>query len=262
MATADGYVLPKPGVPKTLGILSVIFSVILILVGLCGLAGTVLGPTFMQFADTAVKQQQQKVEADTKAQAAALDGREKAAKTDEEKSAIKAERDSLAASPKPPQVDMKAMTGMLTDPTYLAFTYVFYLTGLILQVLLLVAGIGLIRLTPWGRSLGVTWAGLQIAQVVILAVISFVYVQPKVRALSADVLAKMEADQKAGAPANPGMVGAQFAKSIESMAAPLAVLQVVLFCTYPTIMLILLNTAGARAACLPAKPGNPGLAEI
>ncbi len=33
--TQTGYVLPKPGIPKTLGILNVIFSIILILLGLC-----------------------------------------------------------------------------------------------------------------------------------------------------------------------------------------------------------------------------------
>ena len=32
MSNADGYVLPKPGVPKTLGILNVIFGVLVVLV--------------------------------------------------------------------------------------------------------------------------------------------------------------------------------------------------------------------------------------
>ena len=168
----------------------------------------------------------------------------------------------MGTQPKTPPVDMKAVTGMLSDPTIMGFPYRTYLTGLILSITLLIAGIGLIRLTAWGRTLGIYWAALQIAQVVLLAVVSFVYVQPKARAAQADMLAKIEANQKAaGAPAG-GMPGAQMMKGMEAMAGPIAVLQVALGCTYPTIMLVLLSTAGARAACLPAKPRDAGLAEI
>jgi len=257
MATADGYVLPKPGVPKTLGILSVIFSVILILIGVCGLGGMLLAPALTQFADTAIKEGQRKVEADKKAQTTALDDREKVAKTDEEKASIKAERDSLAAQPKVTMVDMKAMTGMLSDPTIMGFTYATYLSGLILHITLLVAGIGLIRLTPWGRTLGVYWAGLQIVQIVILSAVSFLYVQPKTQAAQVKMLAQAEADEKAGGAPNPGMAGVRMAQAMGGMAGPLAIGQVVVGSIFPAIMLILLNGAGAKAACRAVKPQGP-----
>ena len=40
------------------------------------------------------------------------------------------------------------------------------------------SGIGLIRLTSWGRSLTLWWAGLQVAQLLILSVINFALIYP------------------------------------------------------------------------------------
>ncbi len=44
------------------------------------------------------------------------------------------------------------------------------------------------------------------------------------------------------------------AKGMAGMAVPLAVVQSLSGMIYPVIVLILLNTAGARAACVPKKP--------
>jgi len=261
MATADGYVLPKPGIPKTLGILSVIFAVILILFGICGLAFTVLFPTIAQVGDTMVKEGQKKIEADQKARAAALDERDKAAKTDEEKASIKAERDALGGIPSPPKIDMASSNEMLTNPTFLGFTYLNSLTGLILQVVLLIAGVGLIRLTPWGRSLGIYWAGLQIAQLVILTAVSYFYVQPTLKPINDKNLAKAEAEEKAGGAPNPAMAGMKVAKMMEGLQGVFAIGYIVVGSIFPTIMLILLNNPGARAACRAAKPPDAGPAE-
>ena len=119
MANADGYVLPKPGIPKTLGILNVIFGVLLVLYGLCMVGGLVAAPAMLQIAEKTVKEAQAKVEAQQKAQLKALDDREKAAKTEEEKKAIQQEK-ADASSPTAPiaqPMDMSAATGVLKDPT-------------------------------------------------------------------------------------------------------------------------------------------------
>ena len=98
MANADGYVLPKPGVPKTLGILNVIFGVLLVLYGLCrvGMPGRGTGPG--GFAEKTARRPRPRSRPSRRSEFKVLDDREKAAKTDEEKKAIEQEQ----ATARPP----------------------------------------------------------------------------------------------------------------------------------------------------------------
>ena len=254
MSTADGYVLPKPGIPKTLGILNVIFSVLLILAGLCTIGSLAAAPALMQFAEKTVKDAQAKAETREKADQKAFDDREAAAKTDEEKQAVQKERaDAKATQPRINPMDMSAATDVLKNPTIMAYTYGGLVSGLILHIALLVSGIGLIRLTSWGRSLAVWWAGLQIVQIAILLVVNIALVLPINKATTDKQIEKLEAAAKAQG-AGPAEANAlQLAKTMTSLATPMAVGSSLFFMIYPVIVLILLNTAGARAACQPRK---------
>ena len=49
MDSADDVVLPKPAIPKTLGILNVIFAVILILLGMCVGGMAIVAPQIQKF---------------------------------------------------------------------------------------------------------------------------------------------------------------------------------------------------------------------
>ena len=257
MANADGYVLPKPGIPKTLGILNVIFGVLLVLVGICTIGSLVAAPAMMQFAEKTVKEAQSKVEAQQKAEDKAFEEREAAAKTDEEKQAIEKERaDAKAARPQLNQMDLSAATDVLKNPTVMAYTYGGLVTGLILQVVLLISGIGLIRLRPWGRTLALWWAGLQIVQVAILMVANLAVVLPISRASTEKQIEKLEANAKAPG-AGPAQASAlQMTKAMAPLQVPMAVGTSLGGMIYPVIVLILLNTNGARAACLPRKIEN------
>ena len=255
MSNVDGYVLPKPGIPKTLGILNVIFGVLLILVGFCTIGGLVAAPALLQFAEKTAKEVQAKVEVQRKAEEKAIEDREAAAKTDEEKKAIEKELADLKASPPASNpVDVSAATDILKDPTIMAYTYAGLVTGLILHILLLISGIGLIRLTSWGRSMALWWGGLMIVQVALLMVANLAVVLPITRLANEKQIEKLEADAKAQG-AGPAQASAlQLAKAMGSMQAVLAVGQSLSGMIYPVILLILLNTAGARAACQVAKP--------
>jgi hypothetical protein len=252
--STDGKVLPKPGIPKTLGILNVIFGVLLVLLGICGLGSLLAAPALFDVMEKTVKEQQSKVEEKGKADIKAIDDRLAEAKTDEEKKAIEAERSAaVAAQPKTVQVDLSAATDVFKDKTIMGVNYAGAITGLILHVVLLISGIGLIRLTPWGRSLGLAWAVLQILQVVLLLGATLVYVLPANKVNTDKQIAKLEAQVKAGG-AGPAEANAlQMTKTMASMAAPLAVGQSLSGLIYPIILLILLSTKGARAACLPKR---------
>jgi hypothetical protein len=257
MANAEGYVLPKPGIPKTLGILNVIFGVLLVLYGFCTLGTLVAAPALVGFAEKTVKDVQTKVEAKQKADLKAFEDREKAATTEEEKKAIQQEREAFVAnSPPVVQMDMSAATDALKDPVVMGYSYINLGTGVILSLLLLISGIGLIRLAPWGRTTAIAWAGLQILQLVVLTTASILYIQPVQLQNQQKMLAKMEADVKAGKAA-PGV--AESLKMSQAMASNgvttvIALGTAVVGSIYPVVVLLLLNTAGARAALLGPKP--------
>ncbi len=254
MASADGLTLPKPAIPKTLGILNVIFGVLLILFGLCIGTITLLAPAIQQFGQKALDQQKVQAEAQKASDLKVLDDRARAATTDEEKATIAKERDAVANRPLPTMPDMQTGTEILKDPRVMGFTVAQVVTGLLLHILLLIAGIGLIRLTPWGRSLALWWAGLQIVQLLILGVVSFMVILPISKVSTEATLAKLREDAaKPNPPPNAAMT-LQMTETISKFAPVLAVAQSLAGMTYPVICLILLSTAGAKAACLRRPP--------
>ncbi len=257
MATADGFVLPKPAIPKTLGILNIIFGVLLVLAGLCVGAFTLLIPTIQQITQKAMDDAKTRTEAQKAADLKILDDRAQAATTDEEKATIAQERAEVTNRVVPATPNLFGSTDILKDPRAAAFTVTQVLTGLILHITLLVAGIGLVRLTPWGRTLGVWWAGLQIVQLLILGVINFVVILPITQQYTDANLADLK-KQMAAANAPPTLgVTIQTAEMTSKLTPVIAVAQTVAGLTYPVICLILLSTAGAKAACLARPPAQP-----
>ena len=257
MATVDGYALPKPGVPKTLGILNVIFAVLLILGGLCIAGSTVLAPALVQIAQKAQDDVKAKAEAQKVGELKILDDREKAATTDEEKATIAKERDVVVTfkSPEPP--DVTASLEILKDPRVKGFTVAQIVSGLILHVMLLVAGIGLIRLTPWGRTLGVWWAGLQILQLVVLAALSYSLIQPIQRPITERQIAELKQQAEGPNPPPNSVMTLQFTETMAKLTPVTTAAYFVAGMVYPIICLILLQTPGARAACDPRSPSTP-----
>ena len=259
MSKADGYVLPKPGIPKTLGILSTIFAVLMVLYGLCMTGYMAALPAIMQASTQVLKKAQEQTENIQKAEVKAIDDQEAAATTDEQKAALKQQRDAIDARPKVTAPDFKAVTDMVSNPTILTNTYITLGTGLILSIVLLVTGIGLIRLTPWGRTLGMWWAGFQIVQILILLVINLIFVLPVSQAAQKKMMDQMMVNANAqGGANNAAQPGMQMAQAMSGVAGAMVVVYAIIGCVYPIIVLVLLNTAGAKAACLPKQ--DPELA--
>ena len=96
-------------------------------------------------------------------------------------------------------------------------------------------------------------AGLQIVRLAILTAVSIIVVQPAKIDQTQKMLEKMQANAKApGAP--PGAAaGAQVGQAMAGMGTAFAVGYLVFGSIYPVVSLILLNTTGARAACLTKK---------
>ena len=259
MTIDDGYVLPKPAIPKTLGILNIIFGVLFSLLGICGLGALVAAPALVQFADKTVKDAQVQIESKNKASEKVYDDRIAAAKDDEEKKGIEKEKaDFIASRPQLAQPDMSAATDVLNNPKIMAFSLGGGLSGLVLQIMLLISGIGLIRLTPWGRSLAVWWAGIQIVQVLILLAINLAMILPMSQAGNEKQIARMEEIVKTKGANSPEAAALPMTKFMGSFQTGIAVGTSLLGIIYPVIVLALLKTPGARAACFRPKPEVSG----
>lgn len=255
MSAADGIVLPKPQIPKTLGILNIIFGVLLVLLGSCTIGMTLIAPSLQQYSNQFKAQIKQQAEARRQARLQTLEEEEKAATTEAEKASLKAQRDALAASPVPvaPTADLQGFD-QFKDPTIRNFTVIQQGTGILWDIALIVAGIGLVRLKEWGRSLGAWLAGIQIVRIVLLTLASLVVVAPVQKKFADKQVEAMEAKVKAGN-ASPAEASAVQMTRIMSQLAPVFTLAYALFgMIYPAISLWLLNMAGTRAAVLPRKP--------
>jgi hypothetical protein len=258
MSIAEGYVLPKPGIPKTFGILNIIFGVVLMLAGFCLSGFTMVMPMALEMAEKEQKTQQAKADADYKAKLKEIDDRLTAAKTDDEKKTIQVEKDTAVASPPPTPPDISAITGMYKNPTIMGFTLGFYGSGAIMNLFLLISGIGLVRLKPWGRSMAVGLASIQILRIVGLLAVYLVVVQPVYIVEFNKMMTAFANDpQLKNAPGNVGQ-SLEMAKAMTSMGGIFAVGGAIVAMIYPILTIILLSTKGAKAACQSAKPtGNP-----
>jgi len=258
MSTAEGYVLPKPDVPKTLGILNIIFGILLVVMGLFSLVVSVFLPMFLQGVESVAKEAQAKQEIQAKEQEKVekkiYEDKLAAAKTDDEKKAIEQEKVSAPPRPVVPQVDLSFATDVFKDPRIMIVNNLGIVSGLILHIVLLISGIGLIRLAPWGRSMALWFAVLQIFQIILLTIGTIIYVVPANQANMEKMFAKMEAQAKTQGGPNPVGATNQMTKVMGAMAVPMAVAQAMTGMIYPVVLLIMLNTAGARAACLAKKP--------
>jgi hypothetical protein len=262
MSSAEDYVLPKPGIPKTLGILNIIFGVILVLVGLCVVGFTLMVPMGLKMAEVAQKQLQAKEADQRKVQQKNLDDQIAAASTDEEKKLIEALKAKLTSAPTVEPPDMSAVTDMYKNPTIMGFNIVLYGTGVVMSLILLIAGIGLIRLKPWGRTLALWLAGIQIVRLALLTATSIIVVQPESLKVTNTMLNNLDKQMKAqakGQAAPPNMAQSlEMQKAMAAMGSIFAVGYFVCGSIYPIVTLILLNTAGARAACQARKsPDTP-----
>ena len=241
-------VLPDSGTAKTIGVLNMVFGVCLILcVGCYG--ASILMQSLMA---PAMAVQQEQIQMATKAardqQILQIIQEERAAKGEEEKARLRAQRKTLEGQVEPKMPDFSHMYG-LDNPLVQGYYLTDVVTGFVLNVALLVSGIGLINLKEWGRRLALWVAGLKIARLVALYGFYLVVIVPIVLERMTKGFQELDrAAQQGAAGARPPVAfGATFGTVMAAGAAMMVVLGVI----YPIIVLILLSRRGVKAACAP-----------
>ena len=208
-------------------------------------------------AEETVKDAQAKTQAQLDARLKELDEQQKAAKTEEEKKTIQQQKVPRSPHPKFKQMDFGPIDNMMKNPTIKIHAGL-YGSAAILSLILLISGIGLIRLTPWGRSMAVAWAVMQIVQLVSL---------PADRRLSS-VPSRWWKRRRCSPrwrptsrPARPPRAGRGH-PDLESDATPVSPTSVVMWTIggsiYPVVVLILLNPAAPEP---PARRESRSFAE-
>jgi hypothetical protein len=138
-------------------------------------------------------------------------------------------------------------TGMITEllsiPEEQAVAWTDLVLGIVLSVLLIVAGIGLLSTRPWARILSLVYAPLSILDHVGFIVGTLLFVQPARQA----VLEKYARN-------NPGLMPAGASDRIGPV---LEVFWAAVLLIYPIVVLVILNLGSVKAAFRGEK-GAPG----
>ena len=111
---------------------------------------------------------------------------------------------------------------MQDNPTYQVFSFVSVGLGVFSSFLLAVAGIGLLKLRPWGRTLSIIYGGYSILMAIAGIVINLAVFAPELEK------AQQQASPQATAEAMSGMVGAGIGGCF-SLVYPLILLGFMLF---------------------------------
>lgn len=156
---------------------------------------------------------------------------------------------SIVPTPPGQPNPMDEITGLYNSiPGFYAFTIADAVLSIGLGILLIVAGVGLLKVKPQGRTLSLVYAVAKIVVVVAGAVYAIGYVQPASEAWTKEFMAKMTKQQPPGTPV-PSIPTLGPGGSIAA-----GVMSSLMYLVYPIVLLVLLNTPTIKAAFY----GGPG----
>jgi hypothetical protein len=241
-------VTPNVSACKTIGTLNIIFGALLLLMGVCcGLQFFVQST----FAPAIMAQQQQQfkgaMEAARQQQIQRLKDEEKAAKSDKEKAEVEARRKKLEARPEAKMPDFSKMYGT-DEPRVIGYWITDLASGVVLNLLMLIAGIGLVAVQEWGRKLGIWIAALKIVRLIALYGFNIIVIVPIVVERLTQGMKEMMEDAAAAQGGGPPPL-AQMATVMGTFMTAMFVATAVLGAIYPVATLIVLTRPSVKAAC-------------
>jgi hypothetical protein len=261
-AAAEKPVRPLPALPRAIGTLNITFGCFLFLCGLGCLKW--FGPAFAQNSPFKLDpgDAQNLYDQIYKELIHDLEMREAATRDETQKRRLKEERLALATDHRSDVergIDLKAINRDLLWSSWYVWADV--VTGPILNLLMLAAGIGLTQFKEWARKMALWVAALKIVRLIALTLLLVLVVIPHTaRAMEAIAatklgevtLAKWKLDHAASA-AGPSPYAELTVKNVApttSAAEYLAAILVMGFgLIYPAITLAVLTRPGAGAAC-------------
>jgi hypothetical protein len=138
-------------------------------------------------------------------------------------------------------------------PGQQAFTLGELGANLVLDVMLITAGIGLLNLRPWARTLSLVYAPLAILKRLAVLAYTFMVIIPRFDAIVREWLAEVN---RQGAGPGPGLPVEGFADTMRITMTVSAIVSA-LFIAYPVVVLVLLNLPSVKAAFKGQAPPPP-----
>ena len=168
--------------------------------------------------------------------------------TDEERQEIEDERERWHK--KNPYIDLTAQEDPSRDPRFIAYTGADVGIGIITNILLIIAGVGLLKVAGWGRKLALGVAGVKLLANVLLTIVAVTVIVP-MQTESMDMMMKqLEQMSSAGSKGAPPFPVSSFGDITKVAASGITILFGAFSCVFPALLLILLNLRGTRKAFL------------
>jgi hypothetical protein len=247
MPAADDYVEPLPvyepnqSLARTIGTLNIIFGAISLACGACGTLNLLLQPVMRPVFQAQARMATQQLEAERERRIDRLRQEEKEATSQAEKAEIHARRKAEEARPLPKVPDpMRFFQG----GHLLAYSIADALVGIILNIGLLIAGIGLVRLRNWSRVMSIWVATVKILCLTGLLVWLLLWVLP----VMVENAGKMFQDMGAAGGAPPGAL-TPVTTAMTYLWGIGFVLVYIVSLIYPIVILATLTRRSVIAAC-------------
>jgi hypothetical protein len=239
------WVVPNTGIPRTFGLLNVIFGVMLLLGGIGSVAWVLMAPTIGKAMQAQRRETLAKAKAEREARIADLKKQEAAAKTEAEMEQLRTEREAAESVPEPPEPPDVTIWDTYADPRYRAYFCGEVSLGIVLNIAMIVAGAGMLATAEWGRRLAIGVAWGKIVRLVAMAVITLTVIVPMTAEYTQPSLDKIAAQARLGGPA----MSNQMAQVMPILGAVGAVGFTVVGSIYPGLAIWFLTRPRARAAC-------------
>ncbi len=249
-----GFVTPNPKGPKSIGLWSVLFSLVLLSCSVLNLSVILAMPWIQGMLQSVDKTVQDQAQARRQASIEKLESDIKAMADPEQKKLLEEQLEATKKQPAQKGPMVGAAFKVMGEPKLRAMYLVDYGSAVVLNGMMLVSGLGLLALKEWGRKLALWTAGSKIARLTILMLVNILVMVPLMQKQFGKVIQEMsdQGQGNAGAQQFAGMfktimdgmqVFAWVGGSIGLMAA----------IAFPIIVIVVLVKPESKAACLPPE---------
>jgi hypothetical protein len=254
------WVVPNPQIPRSLGLMNIIFGSIMLLTAIGYGFAYAFGPNLQKQFQAPMKLQLEKQKTERAEKIAELKKQEAAAKTEAEKQEFADERMAIEAKP---VLEMTAFEDLqnlnaLKEPR-LAIYYTFeILASVILNVLQIVAGGGLMALAEWARRLSIRVAQLKMLRWLAMVVTTLVMILPMGIEKMQKGMAALESQIQTSGGAAPPFSLSTVMRWAMMFGAVMMIFGAIIACVYPALEWWYLSRPAARAACMKQpQPESP-----
>lgn len=241
---------PKTSIPKTIGVLNIVFGSLLLLCSVCYAASLSMQSAMAPMFAGQQAQFQEIQEAERRQKLLELERLEQAAENEIEKADIQAKHKALKDQP---LLKMPDMGKFMQESSFQAYGMADVATALVLNILMVASGIGLVSFREWGRRLAIWVAVIKIVRLLVLSTVFISVVVPNLTKAFTGMFQEMFNEMAKNPPPGQHIPGAaeiaQMGSGITVMYTASAIGMLVLGIIYPVIVLILLLQPRVKTAC-------------